>query len=698
MDKVSVIAALRPMNYHGHQRLGDDWDKFIAALRAGLQQNGFEDPDSSQNLLLFAFNHPYSAITAVFSAIDRLKTEFKIPDPDKPLPIQIVLHAGQPDDHHPAVRNPDAEAWEMLRPETVYITRPLKSRWNFLMAKKDIPGCVIKNHSRGLARLEFTSKDTIRRETLIAFRTLPVKGEHKECFYCGMRSHTPPNCPTKYLTMKISGLDMAGYIPFDTMNMLYKKVFSAPEKAISALAAGVTPEQLRRRDDLKIFLAYLDINRVYQLRFLHNLTFCVYSKWESVFAPEKIQVDNKNLHLGLDCLRVGQYGRAEELFVKEAHPNSPKRFYATAGLALLALEKGRHADMRTHLEMLNNIALQEKERLYAILMLSKCYELADEDWKARDIIKNAASIKADCVDTQYRRIQLEVKGNFTETAFQQLRAMMSDDRALYMTVLLDPRLAPIQAKVEDILSTQYHTLRHTAEENFAKAEMEAGDARHWFGEQDKQVGDSLASLKTLAACLERGSYFDVLDVAHKAQALISAIRQIREKKLNDLYEGADKLLARWHGYFNFWRNYPFPFLFRNFQARLMPVKAKLEQVRHLAKQENGEDYRKAVALLKAANRDVRRLRPQIRRMQMASLAVAGALSFGKFLAITETVLVAVAVLAGIGLGMAPAGGVLGGLARLTAEPMIQKKTLAVLTLVVAPIIALSLTFRKISNA
>ena len=697
MDNISIIAAIRPMNYKGHELLGERWPKCVSALRTALQQNGFEDPDTTDSLLLFAFNHPSSAITSIVGAIGKIRNEYNVKDPAQKLPLQIVLHLVEPNDHLPALRNPDAEMWEDLRPESLYITRPLRSLWSHLMAGKDTGGCVLKDHSRALTRLVFTAKKEIRHQTLLAFRTLPLGGGHKECFYCGMHNHTPPNCPSKFLDMRISGLTMAGYLPFERLNMLYKKVFSAPEKLINELAAGLPPEELRRRDDLKVLIAYLDLNRVYQPRFLYNLTFCVYSKWDSVFSPDKIKVDNKNLHLGLDCLRVGQYGRAEELFVKEAAPNAPKRFYATAGLALLALENGRSADMRTHLEMLGNIALQEKERLYATLMLSKCYELTDEEWKARDIIKNAASIKGDCVETQYRRIQLEVKGNFTETAFQQLRGMMSDDRDLYMTVLLDPKLAPIQGKVEDILSTQYHTLRHAAEENCNAAAVEVEHCRDWFGDGEEKVKENLAALETLQKALARGSYFDMLDVAAKARALSSAAKQLREEKLNELYEATDRLQVRWNGYFNFWRGYPFAFLFKSFHGRLLPIKERLARLRQLAKKGGGEEYRQAVALLKKAAQEMRRLRPQIRRMQLANLFLGSVVVFAKYLAIIEAVVIGVSVVAAIGLGLVPAHGSLAGLGRLAADPMFQRKFMFVATVIVAPFVALAISFRKIGR-
>jgi len=132
------------------------------------------------------------------------------------------------------------------------------------------------------------------------------------CFYCGMQNHRPGQCPSKLLSMEHNGLDSVGYLSFEQIRKAYEKAFSNPAAMVAVVAAGVDPQQIRKNPGLMAFVGFFDINRVYQIRFLWNLAFSRYSKWQSAFKAQPVQADNKNLQLGLDCLRVGKYGQAEE--------------------------------------------------------------------------------------------------------------------------------------------------------------------------------------------------------------------------------------------------------------------------------------------------------------------------------------------------------------------------------------------------
>ncbi len=697
-DNLKILAAIKPLQYQGENRFKEKWPDLIASLRSLLQKNGFEDNKSSEELLLFTFNHPHAAISSIYSSLSKLKNAFNEAAPDEGVTVLFMLHLPQAKEINNPICNPDDELWDLLKPEIIYITRSLKPTWEILTNKKQLPPCTITKESDSCYKLKFSENLEIRNETLLSFRGLPLKGELKECFYCGMKSHKPSACPSKLITMEINGLNEIGYLPFEKINLIYKAVFNDQEKITRILVAGIKPGNIRKDPGLTVYLAFLDITKTYQLRFLWNMAFSLYTKWESVFEPKKLTIDNANLQLGLDCLRVQQYSQAEELLVRETNAKAPKRFYATVGLAFLDLERGRLSDMRNHLELAANLAIQEKERIYIALMLSRFYDLNNETWKGRDIIKNILTLKNDCQETLYRKIQLEVKGNFTEDAYQQLRSLMSAQRSLYMAVLMDSSLIPIQSKVEGILLSQYQTLLHSAQTNLANANNDITDLRLWFKDNEKQMQTNIKTLQNLTKRLERKSYYDVLDVSGKAKGLLAASKSLREQKLNELYNQINKATSQWKSYYNFGARYRFPNFFKKFYTILNPLKAKLNQAKVLAKQNRGETYREAVQILKEANKILGSLKPIYERMNWVNFICSASLIFAKKLIITEVAVAIAAIVLMMILTVLPSTGALSGLSALSQDSLFQKRAIFFMSVLLSPLVAFAWTLTKMNKS
>ncbi|VAW41554.1 hypothetical protein MNBD_DELTA03-1784 [hydrothermal vent metagenome] len=691
-----ILAAIMPLPYQGAKLLAGAWPAFSRQLNNLLKESGFKASDSSAELLFFSFPNPTAALKAVLGTFVKLRHDHKKLS-GKSLPLKCVMHLVTPRDSRPALLTPGDEHWDILNQETIYVTRPLKNQIELLLTRRQFPACKLKNEGSGLTALIFPEQGKISARQILAFRSLPIAGSGRPCFYCGMRWHLPADCPSKALKMANNGLQEAGYLPFKQINILYKKAFAEPQKMAHILTAGIRQTQIRKDPLLAVYTAFFDINRVYQPRFLWNITFSVYNKWESIFKTDKTNLDNNNLQLGFDCLRVKEYGRAEELLLRECNHKAPKRFYAVLGQAFLALERGRLADMRNHLELASNFAIAEKERIYVSLLLSRYYDLNDENWKARDLIKNAFTIRADCQDLLYRKVQLEVKGNFKEQAFQILRSLMVDQRRLYMIIMMDPELLHIQAKVEDILQAQYQTIANAAGENLTRAREEINDLSGWFEKEDKEMEVNIQTLANLEKMMLRGSYFDCLDTAARAKALYAAGRRMRENKLNELYDQASREMTRWKGYYNFWLSYQFPAFFTKFHRQLLPVKKKINTIIKLAKRNQAEPYRQAVGLLTEVKEAIKGLEPMYTRMTWLNVIFSGGLIFGKKLIVAELALAAVAMAIVFIAGLIPDSSSLKGLAALLSDPLFLKKAKVIIPVFIAPLLALIMTVRRMGK-
>ena len=353
--------------------------------------------------------------------------------------------------------------------------------------------------------------------------------------------------------------------------------------------------------------------------------------------------------------------------------------------------------MGSLLELATNMATHEKERIYIALLHSRYFELTNETWKARDILKNIMTIKPGCQETRYRKIQLEVKGNFTEEAFSQLRSLMAGQRQFFMLVLMDPTLLPIQTKVESILSNQYFTLLHSSKNNLVLAKDDIDDLKLWFDKEDSQMSVNLKTLDNLLNRFDRKSYFDVLDVEVQAKALLSSGKKLRENKLNELYDNVEKTTSKWTKYHNFWNAYKYKGFFKKFKVKLLPLQKKLQLAHKLAKKNRGSTYREALTALNETNKALKGLESIFGRMNFVSFFVTCSIEFSKKILTTEIIVALCGLFLSVGLGFVPKGTPISNFASMFTDPWFQKKAIIFATVILSPIIALSWTMISLSK-
>lgn len=691
MDSTPIIlVAIKPLHYQGQQIYQEDWPLLLGELTAYLQEVGVADTDSNDTLLLFTFNHPNSALTTLCHFNQKTHRSRPWQGGEHVLPLQIIVHLRQPESTDPpAYRNPNAGLWEFLSPGVIHISKALRYAWEILMTKTTLPPITIKSEDNGLFSLQLAPGDLIPTEPLLSGRDLAIQGSEPPCFYCGLRCHPHSQCPSKQLTMEHEALSAVGYLPFQQLNLAYHKVFTNPTALSKPLASGITPSQIRKDAELMVFVAFLDINRVYQLRFLWHLAFSRYSKWQAVWKSEQIIPDNKNLQLGLDCLRVGKHPQAEEFLRREHQAKSTRRFPAAIGLAFIALETRGLSEMRSFLELAKSMATQAKEHVYVDLLLAHCHDLIGETWKATNIIKNLLTTQADLTEAFYRKLQLE--GNESAEVCQLLRFLILDQRTLYMAALLDPALLFIQSKVEDLLATQYEAKARGAEDLLAQATLGTADLGLWLDSQDPQLMTHQATLRTLQQNFQRHSYFDVLDVEYQAKTLIANTRELQEAKLNELYDQLKQAKSTWKSADDFWTVYRYKLFFKDFGNILPTLARDLYEINTLAKKNEGANYQAAAKLLLQTNNALAALGHRQAQMNLVNLACDSGISFIKKLAIAEIAGAIIANTLIFGLSQLPAAQTISTLAN---DPLLQKKILMLTAFMLAPLLALTLTVKE----
>lgn len=682
----TIVLALQAMNFQGQNILGEDWADFLLDLRQALAVKGKEDPASTETLLLFHFAQPDTACITLQESLARLKKVYEWKKNVGPLPLHIVLHLEKEGDPPSPVYDAAASFWDLLQLEQPYVTHPLKQQWTESLAGENTLAHTFTEAGKGLYLLSVTIAE-IPRVEIFPHRALPLSGSLAPCFYCGMTTHKPAECPGKMLTMATQGIFLAGYLPLEALSELFGKGMAAQGKLTNMMAAGLAVSQIRQSPLLQVYIAYFDLNLICQPRFLANIAFSSNAKWEELTKPEAVSVDSHSLHLGLDCLRVGQYAQAEDLFVEESRRPKGKQFYATIGRAFVALELERDNDLEHFLEHAAGIANSEKEKIYISLLQSRYYALHDDHWKAGHALDRVFTLRRDLVEALYRQVQLMVQGDLGEKGIRQLRALVADHKELFLTALMDPQLLAVAGPVEDLLVVRLQVQRQEAEEHLLKAQAVCQDLHAWFPGDEGQAS-LFADLAGLEKQFGQGSYYDLLEVAHKAQGLLRACYRLQESALDAMKADIARMLATWEGFRRYWQGYPYQSFFGNFQEILQAAREKLSAIEGLAQQNiHGQLYQIIQEKLAQVRKHCAALKPLAARMAWVRMVCDGAKLFARKLLMTEVILL------GVGALLFPllaywladdSGGMIG----LLTNSWLQKQALLIVTLFVAPLFAL----------
>lgn len=690
----STLVILHFPAHKGKGLLGPKWATFRQSLRSQIEQHGILDDNSDADLLIFLYSHPYIALSSLFAALEQTKKE--IGWKEGSLPVQLVLHLQRKDKDLLALQDPAADLWDVLHPETVYLTRTLKLQWEQLMANKELPAHSFAEEEGGFYKLKMSHRAALKTESLFPHRGLATLGKFKECFYCGRWDHKPAACPSKKLTMAMQGMPEAGYQSFQMLAAHYKEAFADPKSMVGLIADDVTPAQIRENLKLQAYLAYFDVFLPYQFRFLWYVAFNPCVRWHEIKKEKKTEIDSPSFNMGIDCLRVGQYDKAEEFLEENRMRREGKLFYAKIAQAFRALELDRMSDTGTLLESALTLANHEKEQMYANLLLIRHHALHGDHWKADQVSNHAMALFADQPEMIYARIQVMVRSDFGAKVHKQLQGLIQNHRKFFLSALLDPTLLPIQGLVENLLSAQIDALLQTAGEELAAAEEAGEELKTWFREEDPDLEENLKVLATIQEQHQQGSYFDLLDVVRASKALVVSCQRLSTEKVDSLLTELDEVETHRYNYYIFWKDYPAKPLFGRFIHGLAFVQSKIEKARALLKEPSGDDYHAAVQAYEEAKEVFIGLPPLFTRMILVKEILNGIRVFGRKLLLAE------GVLGGLGLlllfvlpGQVAVGQ--GGFLHELADPVLQKQALVTILAFVAPLLSLILTIWDLKN-
>ncbi len=675
-----ILAAIQPCITQGRAVLGEElYDMLTSHLQDSISNNSLEDQASNKQVLIFRFERLIFALNSIYGAFDSFRKNILPPTYTKSLPIKIVLHLQeQNSDEALSFDNPDADLWNSLHYEKLYITRSLKLQWPKILAEKKDILYKLNLGEEGLYRVDFTKRPDFYSVKLFSHRHLPLQGkEAKECFYCGMRSHIPRNCPSKLLGMEHQGTKTLGYHSFLDISNAFEKVFKSPQQLPTFAGIANKSGQSTKELSMLAYLAYFDIFTFFQMRFLFKMSFSVFAKWEAAHSNEKIIVNDSNLNLALDCLRVGKYELAEEKLAAATGHNQEKLFYGYVGRAFLALEKGRYNDMAFNLDTALTNASTEKEKIYINILLYRFFKVTGDLWKAQYYIKALLKLKPDLIEANYYNVLIDLSCGFCEKGLSVMHSLINGPREFFITLLLDPQLTPMQGFIDEMLLAKVESETEEARQQISRSRSAVQDIQLWLPPEDTALTSINESLHILEEQHQSSNYYDIVDICHNSKELCQTCRETRTTCLDSLAEKHSSFLKKYKKYAEIWRLFLFKRFFKNIDQELKDVSSNLTNLDKLIRQDDGESAKLALSLSTTLDKDMSNLHKTFQTIRSLEIFFLYAKGFSKKLLITEVCALTLFVLIFFGfsfIGWAPAND----------KPLIQKEFLLIIFLVIAP--------------
>jgi len=413
------------------------------------------------------------------------------------------------------------------------------------------------------------------------------------------------------------------------------------------------------------------------------------TRWLLNDPGEKINIDNRNLNLALDCLRVGKFANAEELLSQIGGKFEGKQFYVAITQAFLSNEKGRRQDVEACLDRAHILAVTEKERVYSGLLLARCLMLQGKYSQAKRVADGVIKAKHECYEARYLAVQIEVQDNFGDKVLSQLRNLLEEDRLLFMTALIDPHLMPIHGFVEGLQQEQIHGIFQQAQFVLSEAEQEVGNLAGWLPGKDERLQKHLAKLENLEEKLTRNSYFDQIDVQIQSPMLTNDCRKVMIEVVEKLQEQIGKEILWGRRLHDFWHRFPYKAFFGSFLETMRAATTKLIEAKKLLEVGDSFSFRKAAENHREAAAEFDQFKNRLERMLWIQSLIDDIKTFGKKLCLAECLMLLAAFLfLQLGQSLFSENDLIG---KLLFAPQAFRKIVYLTGLLLAPILAMFLT-------
>lgn len=522
------------------------------------------------------------------------------------IPIAIVADVGpygttwKPDEvnvpHH----------WHLVNPGYLYIT---EKAFNLMRQTFGISENLMRHRYGGHTFYQVALEEEPLSKTRVRFlyREAMAQGPYLPCFYCGDRKHQPVDCPSKNIPEITNALDQLGYLSTDELNSVFYS-YLLGEPTSKTEQGGI---DLLTEGSLGLAAcAFFELKRIFQLRFLRSFWNTTNEEWNKA-RNSRNQGEGGLIWLAQDSLRVSELTKAESMLASALNKYPlDYRVYVTYGF--LSIEKNNLSRAEHYFSEALDTAKTSVQRVFVLLLLSRLHWISGNQARAADRVHQALALNVESVDAAYQDVILKFFQGKERPACQRLTRLVQQDRAFFITALIDPDLAPFSKPIEE-------TLEILLERAKKEAESAATDARNEFDlSRVALTANTIDGIKELQTQIDRlmdqkayCAYLDVIDLSNR---IVSTCRSGTIQRKREIWEILHELNKRFESNMTFLSSYPYQSLVSSLREELLRGRDKIHQVQNIGPALSQEQLIACHRLHEELTRDWDRLESRLRSL------------------------------------------------------------------------------------
>ena len=329
-----------------------------------------------------------------------------------------------------------------------------------------------------------------------------VVGSHQHCFYCGMRSHTSSQCPTRKLTERTPGV-WSKLAKIDLEN--FTTAFDAIDARLEAEGYDALAQIIAGDDAESLLLnGVLSVNDTAQLRMMRHMWVCRGKDFASGLQEVAPRDDNP-------VWNVLSYVLAGDLLVADKELanlgiRNPRDARPRLLAGFVSMERG---DMQKALLMWKEaeiLSTSLMKQAYCVFLQARLLEHTGKFHQASELYNRVGRMCPTLTDAQYRKAVCQVKMGFAEQAMTPILELVKKSPHYFNRLLLDPEMERGYIQVLTALYTPWVEAEGKVEQAVDELSLLRNEVGDWFAPGHPFYERSMKRIDTMSEVFSIKNY------------------------------------------------------------------------------------------------------------------------------------------------------------------------------------------------
>ena len=411
-----------------------------------------------------------------------------------------------------------------------------------------------------------------------------------ECFYCGLKSHTAPECPSHgFMSLNPEIWDELATIP---MNQ-YGAVAQELDEALTGNTGTSLSRVLEGSGKSRVLAtAIFEMTAPFQLRYLRLVWRSRSKDWLNAFeqlAPE----EGEYIWVAMQCMQSHKREEAE-VQLKQATLRFPRSYQPRSLNGFASMEAQDSNQALYYFQEAARLSYTPVQKILFLMLAGRMHEILGEFEKATALYKEAELLSRGWGEARYRQGVCMVKMGFTDHAMNVFQECIDKNPHYFNRILIDPELERGRFQIQATMSELWKEARELDKEAKKQLEALSNKMTAWFSKDHEFSQEMQKSFDRLRKYGEIENYVFVRKLAAGCNALEEEIDKRIEAEVSRLSKKVEIYFSRLKTIMREASWFPFPKMLRDFSRDFNYCAEKMHWM-YTQYLKNAENFRRGQA-------------------------------------------------------------------------------------------------------